>query len=219
MFFDSVTSEHALFGWGLKQVSSNTARRRSQENARGRLNVFPHVHSVSHPLKKIGDKSGVRTVFSPPNKVATLCAMVNDGKDPRAECTTKHETKYVKWVDCIVYEIPLSWRRVYVDQWGRCLNYCLREHAYNMRTGTGSNLVLHCKNCKDWYHNLSGTRILKRYRDTRSREIFEAAVIIIKGKGCVSSPSVALFERDVAYLASWKECLCVLSHFIANVAF
>lgn len=70
----------------LKWVSSNSATKSLQENARGRLNAIPYIHGVSHTLKKIGDKEGVQTVFSVPNKLAILCTVVNDGKDPRAKC-------------------------------------------------------------------------------------------------------------------------------------
>lgn len=48
----------------LKRVNTNMTTKWSQEKAKGHLNVIPHVHGVSHLLKKTGDKVGVKTVSS-----------------------------------------------------------------------------------------------------------------------------------------------------------
>lgn len=122
---------------------------------------------------KIGEKACVRTLFSAPNKLASLCAKVNSNDGQRTMCEKKHEKQHVKCMNSAVYEIPLSCGRVYVVQTSRCVNERLRERAYTMRTGTGSNLAIHCKKCEktDCYPKLKEAQILKRYRDARSREI------------------------------------------------
>lgn len=48
-----------------------------QETRRGRINIIPYVHKVSHGLKKIGQKAGIRTVFSAPNKIGKVCKVLN----------------------------------------------------------------------------------------------------------------------------------------------
>lgn len=41
--------------------------------------VMPYIHGVSHRLKKVVGRAGVRLVFSAPNKLSKMCARVNDG--------------------------------------------------------------------------------------------------------------------------------------------
>lgn len=78
----------------------------------------------------------------------------------------------------------------------------LREHAYSLKTGTGSNLATHCKACKacKCSPRLEDTKVLKRFRDTRAREIYEAWEIAQRGADCVSTPSVALYQKELVCL-------------------
>lgn len=46
-------------------------------------------------------------------------------------------------------------------------------------------------------YDFKETRIVKRYRDVRSREIYEVSVAGIRGE--VGLPSVALFQKETAY--------------------
>lgn len=100
----------------------------------------------------------------------------------------------------MIYEIPLSCDRCYVGQTGRCLNDRLREHAYAIKTGTGSTLAAHvssCNACKSRSPDFGRCKVLKHYRDQRRREIYEAFIIHKRGIKCVSTPSVALTEKEI----------------------
>ncbi|XP_077535955.1 uncharacterized protein LOC144148269 [Haemaphysalis longicornis] len=91
----------------LKSTTSKEAPQ-TQETRRGLINVIPHVHKVSHGLKKIAQKAGIRTVFSAPNKLGRMCKAVNDTTPPKADCSTNHATRFVPCRTNVVYEIPLE---------------------------------------------------------------------------------------------------------------
>lgn len=168
----------------LKSTTSKEAPQ-TQETRRGRINVIPYVHKVSHGLKKIAQKARIITVFSAPNKLGRMCKAVNDTTPPKADCSTNHATRFVPCRTNVVYEIPLECDAVYVGQTGRCINERLREHAYALCVGNGSHLVSHCKAC-GCIPFLDRTKVLKRYTESRTREIFEAYSIAKKGRKKVS---------------------------------
>lgn len=172
-----------------------------QETRRGRINIIPYVHKVSHGLKKIGQKAGIRTVFSAPNKIGRVCNVVNNmTPTTKAPCGIKHATRFIPYRDNVVYEIPLRCGAVYVGQTGRCLNVRLREHAYVLRVGTESHLVSHCKKCGCIQPLFENTKVLKHYLGAHTRAIFEAYMIAKRGNTCVSQPSVTLLQKERGYL-------------------
>lgn len=91
-----------------------------------------------------------------------------------------------------MYGIKLSWGESYVGQTGCCINDRLREYADTVRTGTGSNLALHCAKylCSPAF---GSTVILTHYREQCTRENHETFMIHTMGEWCVSTPSLELF--------------------------
>lgn len=76
------------------------------------VNVTPCVHKVSHGLNEIGQKAGIRTVLSAPNKVGWVCKAVNAATPKRQARRIKHVTRFVSCRDNVVYEITLRCRIV-----------------------------------------------------------------------------------------------------------
>ncbi|XP_077514106.1 uncharacterized protein LOC144124980 [Amblyomma americanum] len=166
-----------------------------------KIAVIPYMHCLSHDLKKIGTKANVRVVFSAPDKLIALSkkTLPADERPQKMQCTIKHREKFVKCTEGIVYDIPLSCGKRYVGQSGRCLNERLREHNNNLRTLTGSNLALHCKEC-GCVPYLDKCSIFARHRDQLTREVIEAARIAALQDKCVSKPSISLSKRELAFL-------------------
>ncbi|XP_077560826.1 uncharacterized protein LOC144175660 [Haemaphysalis longicornis] len=139
--------------------------------------IVPYVHNLSHRLKKVTGRCGTQVVFSAPGKLARMCKAVNN-ESGKAACTTKHATRFM---ECVVYRIPLDCGRCYVGQTGRCINDRLREHraAVNSLVG-GGHLADHCRRCTCTpdFHN---TRVLRSFRTQLQRKIFKA-FCIFKGK-------------------------------------
>lgn len=88
-----------------------------------RREAVPHIHNISHNLKKVAVRYGLRVTFSAPNKLAQLCRRTTSTE--RQGCTKKHARRFVRCCIEVVYEIPLSWGKSYVGQTG--LNDRLRE--------------------------------------------------------------------------------------------
>lgn len=171
------------------------------ERKKDKIAVIPYIHCLSHNLKKIGTKANVRVVFSAPEKLSALSkkTLPADKRPQKLQCTINHRKKFVKCTEGIVYDIPLSCGKRYVGQSGRCLNERLREHKNNLRTFTGSNLALHCKEC-GCVPFLDKCSIVARHRDQLTREIIEAARIAALDDKCVSKPSISLSKRELAFL-------------------
>lgn len=51
--------------------------------------VTPYVHKVSHNLKKVAQKAGVKIVFSARHKVSSLCKKIG-GEQVQNRCKNKH---------------------------------------------------------------------------------------------------------------------------------
>lgn len=184
---------------GLKQPKKLI--RRQEKSPLSKTAVIPYLHRVSHCLKKVAQKAGIRVVFSAKNKFSGMCNKVNrEDRGPRV-CDKKHAKKFVECCHNAVYEIPLSCGRCYIGQTGRCVNDRLREHRNLMRGSVGSHLAAHSSVC-GCHAMFDQCKILRRYSDQRAREIYEAFCIDKKGDMCVSVPSLALLTREIAYLSS-----------------
>lgn len=83
---------------------------------------------------------------------------------------------------------------------GHCLNDWLREHN-NVNTGTGGFLATHSLKCgcKPMFNQCT---IVSRGRTQLIREIAEAEAISRLGDKCISSPSLALTDKEMFFLAT-----------------
>lgn len=55
--------------------------------------VVPYIHRVTHRLKKIASRQGVKVVCSAPNKAHAMCRNVNLAQANNTDtCNTKHKT-------------------------------------------------------------------------------------------------------------------------------
>lgn len=91
-----------------------------------------------------------------------------------------------------MYEVPLSCKHVYIGQTGRCYNERAREHDWAVNNNAEGHLVGHCKCCND-------TKFLACSSDKLEREILEAFYIARAGGTCISSLSVVLADKEVAF--------------------
>lgn len=178
----------------------NIHRQKEKAKNKGqRPAVIPYIHRVSHNMKKVAARYDIPVVFSAPDKLRKLCPVINSPLDRRNECGQRHKQTYIPCQSQVIYEIPFTCGRVYVGQSGRCVNTRLREHAASLNSTPSGHLAVHVRDCH-CKPKLTETRILRRYREKTSREIYEAMTIKEKENSCVSAPSVALTEKELNYL-------------------
>lgn len=162
--------------------------------------VIPYFHKFSHNLKKIAQRSGARVVFSAPKKLSHLCTKHFKKSKNGVGCTKKHRKKFVHCIENVIYQIPLSCGKQYVGQTGRCLNDRLREHGRDVDDMRGKGLSVHCRSCH-CIPLLEQCMVLKVHNNRLTREIIEAEWISLLKDDCVSTPSVSLMAKELAYLA------------------
>lgn len=162
-----------------------------------RTHVIPYIHRLSHNVKKVAARYNVRIVCSAPCKLAKVCPMMT--KKPPETCSKKHDTRYTQCVKNVVYSIPLKCERVYIGQTGRCFNERAREHRLAVSSNMGGHLADHCKRC-GCEPLLNETTFLRRAKNKTEREIIEAVFIKRAGEKCVSTPSLALSDKEVSFL-------------------
>lgn len=160
------------------------------------LHVMPYIHRVSHNMKKVANRFGVRTVFTAPCKLAKVCALMHK---KRATTCKKHVDPSTKCIKGVVYKIPLSCGRFYIGQTGRCFNERAREHSLAVRSNTGGHLDFHCRQCK-CIPKLKETVFLHRSRNKLEREVVEAYFIAKCTDKCVSMPSLTLLAKEQQFL-------------------
>ena len=176
----------------LLQSKKGSSKRSENVTESRRVHVMPYIHRVSHNVKKVANRYGVKTVFSAPCKLARVCSMMHKGL--RVPCSKRHVDPAVECVTGVVYEIPLSCGRCYIGQTGRCFNERAREHSLAVRSHTGGHLDLHCRRC-GCSPNLKETRILYKSNDKMERELIEA-FFIARSDNCVSMPSLTLLPKE-----------------------
>lgn len=181
-----------------RMISSRKGKEKTKP-PRQRLAVIPYIHQVSHNMKKVASRYNIPVVFSAPNKLKKLCPKINTPQDRQVQCTIKHKKKYVPCQSQVIYEIPFTCGKTYVGQTGRCVNTRLREHATSLKSTPAGHLAVHVRDCK-CQPILTKTKILRRFRDKTSREIYEAFTIKEKEDACVSAPSVELTDKELLYL-------------------
>lgn len=115
--------------------------------SQGRPVSVPYMHNLSHRLKKVAGKCGVRVVFSAPRKMSRMCRRVNSTEGVQT-CGTRHATQFVNCSVGVVYLIPLSCGKCYIGQTGQCLNERLRKHRTTVAAlMAAGNLAAHCRKC------------------------------------------------------------------------
>lgn len=186
----------------LKTVVKKINKEKDSKKPKKRPIVLQYIHKFSHRLKKVGTRHDVPVVFSAPKKLKMLCKMTNKTRDAKQTgCGIKHTSKFVACCSGVVYRIPLSCKKAYIGQTGRCVNERLREHK-NMckQVSAPGHLAAHCARhgCSAKFES---TTILFESSETITREIWEAYAIR-KEKDCISSPSIALSTTEMALLDS-----------------
>lgn len=181
----------------LRKLKGSAKRKTADEGAPGKKpEVVPYVHKVSHNLKKVANRHGVPLVFSAPNKLAQLCPRTTKVGCKKKGCSKKHASPFVKCVQGVVYDIPLSCGKSYIGQTGRCLNDRLREHAQNLKKVDGAHLSSHCRKCM-CEPIFREAKILGRGWNKSARELWEAYHIKKKGTNCVSDTSICLYRNEI----------------------
>ncbi|CAN7945243.1 unnamed protein product [Ixodes hexagonus] len=178
---------------------TSRGKRDKERDRRHRPTVLPYIHRISHNLKKVASKFHVEVVLSAPDKLKKLCPKINNKQILHAQCGVNHQHKYVDCSCGVIYEIPLTCGKVYVGQTGRCVNDRLREHALTLKSAPAGHLAVHVRDCH-CSPLLNNTKVLRRYGDKRTRELFEAQTIITRGNTCISAPSVTLSPKELHYL-------------------
>lgn len=167
--------------------------------ARQAFAVVPYMHKIAHNLKKVAQRVNVKVVFTAPQKLSRLCKLSVPPSRPTLGCTTKHANKFRDCICNVVYQLLLSCGRYYVGQTGRCINERLREHMYNVDHYKQGWLSVHCSTC-GCRPIFSECSIVARCRDRTTREIIEAEKICSLKDACVSTPSVALTDKEKLFL-------------------
>lgn len=163
--------------------------------------VIPYTHGLSHNLKKVAARSGVSVLFSAPRKAISMCAKVNNTrKEPK--CDTRHQNPYTSCEVGVVYRFPVSCGKVYIGQTGICFNERAMEHVRCSSNASGGHLSLHCRHCKPVGCKplLQDSTFLAKKSDQLTREVLEAVAILDNGGACISTPSVALTEKEKRFL-------------------
>lgn len=167
--------------------------------------VIPYVHKMSHGLKKVARRFGVKVAFSAPVKTGTICAAVQrkvEGtSNSKQGCGIKHDEDKCA-VPCateVVYNIPLSCGAAYIGQTGRCLNTRLNEHKSAVKKKEHAHLAAHCKECA-CISIFTNTSVLFRHRSRTIREIMEAFLIGKGGENCISQASLNLLDKEIRFL-------------------
>ncbi|XP_064482825.1 uncharacterized protein LOC135395309 [Ornithodoros turicata] len=193
----------------LRGFKCQTVTDQEGESRRKKFLVVPYVHSLSHNLKKVGERFGVNVLFSAPFKLSKLSAIV---KSPARKpiCDVKHVKPFVSCRLGVIYSIPLSCGRCYIGQTGRCVNIRLREHASSLGGTPSGHLALHCSRCV-CNPMFQDTVVVAVSSNALTRELVEAYAISKMGVKCVSQASVTLSEREIFFLDSsgWRPLIAV----------
>lgn len=184
-----------------KKPRSRESTNDRDKSKRDKVAVIPYKHQLSHKIKKLGQRMGVKVVFSAPYKLSQLAKMTCVNNRPKQACTVRHKTQFVRCDMNVVYRIPLSCGACYIGQTGRCLNERLREHARNVRTGNEGFLAQHISRC-GCLAQFESTVVMFRHKDDHTRMIVEAEKMAREPEHCVSKPSLALLDKELRYLAS-----------------
>lgn len=161
---------------------------------------MPYLHRMSHDVKKVAKRHGVNIVFSAPRKLSGLCSRVEQGDKRKAQCTTRHATRYVPCTTGVVYQIPWTCGKVYIGQTGRCINDRTREHCASLNSSDGAHLATHCRDsrCTPMFEKIA---ILGRGRTKFEREFLEAYYIRTAGQQrCISVASLSLSDKEFSFL-------------------
>lgn len=130
-------------------------------------------------------------------RLLTICS-----KQAKGKCTVKHVNSYIKCVKHVVYAIPLSCGNEYVGQTKRCVNVRLREHELSLQGVEPRHLPVHCNSC-GCRPLFDKTSIIFKHTNQLTREIAEAYNITIRGKECISEPSIALHDKEFHYFCNF----------------
>lgn len=114
-------------------------------------------------------------------------------------CTTNHRNKFVNCVEKVVYVIPLTCGKKYVDQTGRCINERMRERYNNVHKSMQGYLGLHCPDC-GCQPDFRKTMVTARHNNQMMGEIIEASKIIRLEDDCVSMASLAVTQKGTMHL-------------------
>lgn len=193
----------------LKAVNSSAGCEAGRLVERNRIAVIPYMHRISHGLKNVAGRYGVRVVFSAPNKLGRICKMVEkklSRQKAGTGCSVKHVSPFVPCSTGIVYSLPFSCGDVYIGQSGRCVNVRLMEHRASLRNNPFAHVTRHCKaheessqeKCNPVYKD---TSILWRHNDNLTRELVEAFHIRKSEGKCISQASVTLYDKEFAFMS------------------
>lgn len=109
-----------------------------------------YIHRLLQNLKTVARRYDVKMVCSAPNKLSTICKIVNNFVNFVREkhmCRVKRGNIYVPCNHCM-HCIPLSCGWVYVGETGMCINVRLQEHERYLDIGRGCNLSAYYKGCE-----------------------------------------------------------------------
>ena len=175
---------------------------RDPEGNKKKCVAIPYAHKIAHNLKKVGSRYGLNVVFSAPNKLGKICAKLDrklSTKKNLFQCNIKHASPFVECRTAVVYCLPMSCRKMYIGQTGRCVNTRLSEHKRSLTNNAYSHIRRHCLDfgCKPLF---SETVILSNHKDQLTREVIEAFHITKRKDDCISQPSVVLSDSEVSFL-------------------
>lgn len=188
----------------IRQIKKGEKSVEKQERSK-KCATMPYKHRLAHGLKNVASRYDVQVLFSAGNKLGKLCPMVNKKHDRKSssqnKCGVKHRDASIPCALGVVYRIPLTCKKAYIGQTGRCLYTRLKEHSGTFKPCTYANLPSHCNTCgcTPLYNE---TTVLFKHSDQMTRELVEAFYIKKEGESCVSQTSVSLHEKEEILISS-----------------
>lgn len=131
-----------------------------------------------------------------------MCQQVNIPSPPNP-FPKKYEEQFVPCRIEGIYSIPFSCGGEYIGQTGRCLNDRLREHFREVADPSEETvhpIAAHRRTCGGCKPRFKKTRVLGRHPQRFGREVIESFAIKNSVVN-VSSPSLALSDREIDYLS------------------
>ena len=155
------------------------------------------VQTISHFILKLVP-ANTKIIFSVPQRLSELTPFNSSFK--KGECHVNHRTRTND--SCrshVVYSIPLTCGSCYIGQTERCVNIRLAEHRRASASKSPRyNLTDHLDEC-GCSPIFDNTVVLHSERKQINRLCLES-MCIYSDKNCISDASLALSQRETAFL-------------------
>lgn len=176
-----------------KEWSTLRDRRRTQVQRTTPGGNFLHSPGITQ-YKKVTSRYDIAVAFSAPDHLKKLCPEINTPQERHNECDLRLKQTHIPLQIHIIYELHFTCSKVNVGHSSRCVNTRLRGYDSSLKSTPAGYLAVYVTDC---HCNpiLTKKKVLQKFREKRSRELYEAMTIKEKENSCVSAPSGALSDK------------------------